>query len=220
MTDTQQQTAAAPSAIEGLKARIAELERKLGTWGERREFNRRARAEHGPPVNTTDSKALGDLRGEALRLELEEQDMRAWLAQARADLAEAERAEVTAGDIALARKRLELADLLRRGGAALTEAFSPERFENWCALIQALGATRMSHENAAPPPTLQQLRVFSVLAIKTMLQGVPLIAREFESVQPSHRTSFGKISSDWALSSERSARAFLEGAGVKLVAAE
>jgi hypothetical protein len=186
----QNQQTAAPSAVETLKTRISELERKIATMGERREFNRKTRAEAGPPTNTTDKTALGELRGEALRLELEEQDLRAWLATARLDLAAAEHAELVAADVELAKKRLELADLLRRGGAALTEAFSPERFENWCALIQALGATRLSQESAGPPPTLQQLRVFSVLAVKSMLQTVPLVAREFEAVAPGHRTSF------------------------------
>jgi hypothetical protein len=62
--------------------------------------------------------------------------------------------------------------------------------------------------------------VFVVLAVKSMLQTVGLIAREFESLPPSQRTSFAKISADWATASERSARVFLEGAGVKLEAAE
>jgi hypothetical protein len=154
VTDLQDEAKAAPSAIEGLKAKIAELERKLSEMGARRTFNREARAQHGPPVNTTDKTKLGDLRGEALRLELEEQDMRAWLEQAHRDLAAAERAELVAADVELAKKRLELADLLRRGGAALTEAFSPARFENWCALIDALQATRMSHERAPPAPNV------------------------------------------------------------------
>jgi hypothetical protein len=211
---------AGPSAIEAIRARIADLEKRIATMSDRRAFNRRTRAEAGPPTNTTDKTALGELRGEALRLELEEQDMRAWLEQAHRDLAAAEHAELVAADVELAKRRLELADLLRRGGAALTEAFSPGRFENWCALIEALRATRLSQESAPPPPTLQQLRVFSVLAIKTMLQGVPTVAREFESVAPSSRTTFAKISDGWATSAERSARAYLEGAGIKLEAAE
>jgi hypothetical protein len=53
-----------------------------------------------------------------------------------------------------------------------------------------------------------------------MLQGVPLIAREFESVAPKDRHTFAQLSDGWARASERSARAFLEGAGVKLEAAE
>jgi hypothetical protein len=42
---------------------------------------------------------------------------------------------------------------------------------------------------------------------------VPLIAREFESVAPGSRTSFGKISSDWALASERTAKQYLQSVG-------
>jgi hypothetical protein len=216
----EQQAAQRPSAIEAIRARIADLEKKIAVMGDRREFNRKTRAEAGPPSNTSDKTALGELRGEALRLELEEQDMRAWLAQARLDLASAEHAELVAADVELARRRLQAAENVRRGGEALDQDFSAERFENWCALIEAMGATRMSHESAAPPPNGQQLRAFATLALKTMLQTVPLIAREFEAIAPSSRTTFAKISDGWATSAERSARAFLEGAGVKLEAAE
>jgi hypothetical protein len=220
MTDLQEEAKATPSAIETLKARIADLEKKIATMGERRAFNRETRAKAGPPVNTTDKTALGELRGEALRLELEEQDMRAWLDQAQRDLAAAEHAELVSADVELARHRLKAAENVRRGGEALDQGFSAARFENWVSLIEAMGATRMSHESAAPPPTGAQLRVFATLALKTMLQGVPLIAREFEAVPPSQRTTFAKISDGWATSAERTAREFLAGAGVELEAAE
>jgi hypothetical protein len=226
MTDAGHQTVetnvstAAPTAIDTLRTRIAELERKLSEMGARRTFNRETRAKSGPPVNTSDKTALNDLRAEGLRLNLEEQDLEAWLATARAELAEAERQEVIAADVALAHRRLELADLLRQGGEALDSGFSAERFEGWVALMEALGATKLSCEASAPPPTGQQLRVFAVLAIKTMLQGVPLIAREFEAVAPKDRYTFAKLSNGWADASERTVRAFLEGAGVTLEAAE
>jgi hypothetical protein len=217
---TEQQATAAPSAIEAIRTRIADLEKRLNEMGARREFNRNARAEAGPPINTTDKTKLGDLRGEALRLELEEQDLRAWLTTAHRDLAEVERQEAIAADVELARWRLKAAENVRRGGAALDSGFSAERFANWIMLIEAMTATRLSVDASAPPPTGAQLRVFAVLAIKTMLQGVPLIAREFEAVAPSSRTTFAKISDGWATSAERSARAYLEGAGVNLEAAE
>jgi hypothetical protein len=224
MTDAngteQQATAAGPSAVEAARAEIARLEKKLGEMAGRREHNRAARAAAGLPANSTDGRNLADLRSEALRLDLEAQDLEAWKVAAERRLAEAIKAEEIAGDVELAKRRLELADLLRRGGVALDQGFSAERFEGWNGLLDELIATKLSCESAAPAPNGQQRRVFATIAIKTMLQGVPLIAREFESVAPSSRTTFAKISADWATSSERSARAYLEGAGIKLEAAE
>jgi hypothetical protein len=126
------------------------------------------RAEHGPPNGTTERATMGDLRLEQLRLAEEEVDLRAWLEQARGDLFAAERAS----DIELARRRLTAADNVRRGGAALDAGFSAGRFENWRALIEAMGATRMSHENTAPPPTGQQLRVFASWRSRRCCRGV------------------------------------------------
>jgi hypothetical protein len=218
-TEQEQATAAAPTAIDTIRAQIAELERKLATMGDRREFNRKTRAEAGPPTNTSDKTALGELRGEALRLELEEQDMRAWLEQARRDLAAAEHAELVAADVERARQRLDIADDLRRGGVALDQGVSAARLAAWCKLIEDLGATRLSCESAPPPPTAQQLRVFTVLALKTLLQDT-IFRREFEAVAPKDRYTFAQLSNGWADASTRSARAFLEGAGVALEAAE
>jgi hypothetical protein len=220
MTDAnveQQATAAAPSATEGLKARIAELERKLGTMGDRREFNQRARAEHGPPVNTTDGKTLGDLRGEALRLELEEQDMQAWLEQARADLAAAERAELMAADVELAKKRLELAGAFRRVGGLLDEALTAQRCHAWLAVAQEMRLTRLSGETYAVGPTEQQVRVLGLQALLTMLKETPW-AQEFAPIAPKDRRSFQSLSDGWAGMVERNAREFLTKAGVELEA--
>jgi hypothetical protein len=212
----EQATAARPADL--IRTRLAELEHKLSDMTARRTFNREERARSGPPNGTGDKNRLGDLRLEQLRLSEEQIDLEGWLTQARADLAEAERQEAIAADVILARRRLEVAELVRRGGAALDSGFSAERFEGWNQLLDELVATRLSCESAPPAPNGQQRRVFVVLAVKTMLQGVPLIAREFESVAPSQRTSFGKISADWATAAERTARAFLDGAGISEVA--
>jgi hypothetical protein len=222
MTDMQQEmeSRAAPSAVEQAREAIAEIEKRLVAIDERLAFNRQLRADAGLPLNGGQIQRLNDLRDESNRLDKERDDLTIWLRQAQGKEAEALRQEAVAADVALARQRLIAADNLRLGGIALDEGFSAERFEGWCTLIDALSATRLSCETSAPPPNRQQLRVFSTLAIRTMLQGVPIVAREFESVAPSQRTSFGKISADWATSAERSARAFLEGAGVALEAAE
>ena len=127
----EQQTASAATPVEMARAEIARLEKKLGEMAGRREHNRAHRAAAGLPSNTSDGKNLADLRSEALRLSLEEDDLQAWLIAARERLAAAEHAALIAEDVERAKERLKLADLLRRGGAALTEAFSPERFENW-----------------------------------------------------------------------------------------
>jgi hypothetical protein len=126
------------------------------------------------------------------------------------------RQETVAADVALARQRLIAANNLRLGGIALDQGFSAERFEGWIALIDALHLTKLSCENVGPPPTLQQLRVFSVIAIKCLLQNVPLIAREFESVPPASRTTFAKISSGWADAATRSAKQYLESVGAAI----
>jgi len=73
----------------------------------------------------------------------------------------------------------------------------------------------MSHEAGAPPPSLVQLRVFSVLALKTLLQNTPF-SREFEAIAPKDRYTFAQLSDGWATTAERSAREFLTKAGVAL----
>jgi hypothetical protein len=216
---SEEQVAAASTPIDTLRARIGELEKKLGTMGERREFNRRARAEAGPPVNTSDGRALGELRGEALRLELEEQDMRAWLETAHRDLAAAEHAEVQAADVELAKRRIELAGAFRRVGGLLDEAITAQRCHAWLAVAQELRQTRMSHEGYAVGPTEQQCRVLGLQALLTVLKETPW-SQEFTPVAPKDRRTFQSLSDGWSAMAEKSARGFLEGAGVKLEAAE
>jgi hypothetical protein len=218
MTDTDQATTAAEStAIDTLRAKIAELERKLGTMGDRRDFNRRARAEAGPPVNTTDKTALGDLRAEALRLDLEEQDLRAWLEQARKELAEAKGAEQIGADVELARRRLELAAAFRRVGGLLDEAITAQRCHAWLAVAQELRLTRLSSEAFAVGPTEQQCRVLGLQALLTVLKETPW-AKEFQPLAPRDRRSFQSLSAGWSAMAERSAREFLTKAGVTLEA--
>jgi hypothetical protein len=220
MSDTDQATTAGEStAIDTLRAKIAELERKLGTMGDRREANRRIRAEHGPPVNTTDGKALGDLRAEALRLDLEEQDLRAWLEQARKELAEAKGAEQIAADVELARRRLELAAAFRRVGGLLDEAITAQRCHAWLAVASEMRLTRLSSETYAVGPTDQQCRVLGLQALLTVLKETPW-SKEFAPLAPKDRRSFQSLSDGWSAMAERSAREFLTRAGVTLEAAE
>jgi hypothetical protein len=214
----QQATAERPSAIEALRTKIGDLERKLSEIGARRTFNRETRAQQGLPLNTSHKTKIDDLRLESLRLSEESIDLQSWLETARADLAAAEHAELVAADVELARRRLRAAENVRRGGAALDQGFSAERFEGWNQLLDTLIATRLSCESAPPAPNGQQRRVFAVLALRSMIANVSLVAREFETVSPSQKTSFAKISADWATSSERSAREFLTRAGVELEA--
>jgi hypothetical protein len=212
-----QATAAESTAIDTLRTRIAELERKIGTMGDRRATNRRIRAEAGPPNGTSDGKALGDLRAEALRLDLEEQDLRAWLETARRDLAAAEHAEVVAADVELAKRRLELATAFRRVGGLLDEAITAQRCHAWLAVAQEMRLTRMSHETYAVGPTEQQVKVLGLQALLTALHETPW-AREFAPIAPKDRRSFQLLSDGWAAMAERSAREFLTKAGVALEA--
>jgi hypothetical protein len=201
------------TAVELAREKVAELERKLGEIGGRLETNRETRANTSPE----DKRTLNDLRAEALKIGLEREDLGAWLGRARDELAEAERAEVTAGDVDLAKQRLLAAHNLREGGKALDEGLSARRLCDWLELADFVHRTRLSVEANGPAPNGQQLRVFTVTAIKTMLAGCPLIAREFEAVAPGQRTTFAKISDDWAAAAERSAREFLDRVGAEFV---
>jgi hypothetical protein len=216
----QQTTAARPAEV--IRTRIAELERKIGTMDDRRQANRRIRAESGPPNGTSDGRALADLRGEALRLELEQEDMQAWLAQARLDLASAEHAELVAADVELAKRRLELAAAFRRVGGLLDEALTPTRCFAWLSIAQELRLVRLSSETYAVGPTDQQVRVLGLQALQTQLMETPW-SHEFRTLAPCDRRSFQSLSDGWAAMAEKSAREFLSKAGVELetpVAAE
>lgn len=205
--------AKAPTAVELARAKIADLEGKIATFGDRARLNRETRARTDP----SDKRTLQDLHSEALRCGLQREDTEAWLLQARGELAAALRAEAVAGDVDLARQRLLAAHNLREGGAELDRGLSAERLSNWLELADFLHSTRLSVEANGPAPSGQQLRVWTVIVIKTMLQGCPLIAREFESVPPSQRTSFAQLSDGWATAAERSAREFLRSVGETFV---
>jgi hypothetical protein len=211
------QTAAAGRPIEAIRVQIEDLEKKLAEIGARKDFNRQTRAESGPPINTTDKTNLGDLRLEQLRLAEEEIDMRAWLEQARRDLAAATKAEELAGDVELAKRRLELAGAFRRVGALLDEALTAQRCHAWLAVAQEMRMTRLSHETFAVGPTEQQCRVLGLQALLTMLKETPW-AQEFAPIAPKDRRTFASLSDGWSASAERLTREFLTRAGVELEA--
>jgi hypothetical protein len=203
----------APTAVEVGRAKVAELEGKIASFSEKIAANREARAQTKPD----DRQALNGLHSEALRFNLQLEDSVAWLAQARTELADLERAELIAADVELAKQRLLAARHLRAGGKALDEGLSAERLRDWVELADFVHSTRLSHEANGPAPNGQQLRVFAAIAVRTMLMSCPLIAREFESVAPGQRMTFAKISNDWSLAAERSAKEFLERVGVEFV---
>jgi hypothetical protein len=203
----------APTAVELGRAKVAELEAKIAEFGAKIACNREARAKASPE----DGKVLAALHSEALRIDLQREDHEAWLAAARSDLAAAERAEAIEADVELAKQRLLAARHFRAGGVELDRGLSAERLKDWIELAEFVRSTKLSCEASAPAPSGQQLRVFTTIAIRTMLMSCPLIAREFESVAPGQRMTFAKISNDWATAAERSGRAFLEQAGVEWI---
>jgi hypothetical protein len=110
MTDTTEQlgTAERPSAIAGLKAQIADFERRIAAFSDRVAVNRETRANTSPE----DKKTLAELHSEALRVGLLFEDHVAWLAKAKAELAAAEAEEAAAATEVANRRVAALFDRL------------------------------------------------------------------------------------------------------------
>jgi hypothetical protein len=208
-----------PTAVEAARAEIETLTRKLNEMAGRKEHNRAHRAAAGLPTSSNDGRNLADLRSEALRISLEEDDLKSWLAAARERLAAAEHAEVIAEDVERAKRRLALAGAFRRVGGLLDAALTAQRCHAWLAVAAELRLTRLSSEAYGVGPSEQQVKVLGLQALLTMLKETPW-SQEFSPIAPKDRRSFQSLSDGWAAMAERSAREFLTGAGVALEPAE
>jgi hypothetical protein len=204
MSDEQQMTeiAADPierplSAIELARAKVAELERKLGAFDDRARVNRETRAACGP----NDKKTLTQLHDEAGKLSLQKEDTIAWLGRARAELAAAEAAEAAEAAqaesvriVALFDRLVAVYDHIDKACAALVDGMhAADEVER---LIAQSGC---GYPPSGAPNLQQRLRLATVLHVEFPAGW----ARSFESRPPSREDgrprveALGPIAAGW-----------------------
>jgi hypothetical protein len=127
------------------------------------------------------------------------------LAEAKRRHAQAIVDERRAADRALAERRLELAAGLRQAGQSMDLGFTAAKAEALWAVIDAVHATRFSHERINPGPTREQLNVLGLAALQTLLMNTPW-RKEFRHLAPHERRTWSALRDGWADMIERSAR--------------
>lgn len=197
------------SPVEQAAQAVVDLEAKIAATGERIAANAESRAQLAYAAHADDDrkarKSLAELSDESTKLEHQAEDLTHALAEAKRRHTQATDDERHAGDRVLAERRLELAAGLRQAGQSMDLGFTAAKAEALWAVIDAVHATRFSHDRIDPGPTHQQLNVLGLQALETMLMATPW-RKAFRHLAPHERRTWSALCDGWADMIERSAR--------------
>jgi hypothetical protein len=152
-----------------------------------------------------DAKAksrLDEVQRELANVEFQQSTLTAAIFEAERRLSEMKARVAAAEQTKAARQRLTLAAELRALGQKLDAGFTGELAHQLFAL-----GTRINRAGSVLP-SQQQIQVLGLNALYTQLMGTPWV-REFRTLAPNERKSFGQLCDGWANSIEQHANSFL-----------